>query len=227
MKESEKQPPSWRTALEYTLSQLGLSSNDDKAYRWLSQTVGITRTFAWQILQGSRQPGPEQQQRILSACVSLALAQKDRRERTPVNIAVAVLIEDQKGRLLLVKQRAQGENPQWGPPAGGMDLGETPLEAAVRETEEEIGVKPILKGIFVILPTYRDCRPGLGFVFSGEIPQSHYISPNPAEVEEARYFSPAEIAELVKNDQLYRPDYNLPAIEVWQSGQIYPLEITK
>jgi len=52
-----------------------------------------------------------------------------------VKVAAAIIIQDQK--LLLVKQK---NRDYWTPPGGLVDTGETPEEACVRETREEIGV---------------------------------------------------------------------------------------
>ena len=52
--------------------------------------------------------------------------------------SVSVLPVDQAGRLLLV--RHAGHDDGWGVLGGAVELGESPAEAAVRETREEIGV---------------------------------------------------------------------------------------
>lgn len=57
-------------------------------------------------------------------------------------VSLAVLIYDNK--VLILKRTAGGSNPlKWGFPGGGIDSGETALEAVLRECEEEIGVRPI------------------------------------------------------------------------------------
>lgn len=55
---------------------------------------------------------------------------------------------DESGRILLQRRRDTG---QWALPMGKMEIGETPSQCAVRETEEETGVtvEPVsLLGIF-------------------------------------------------------------------------------
>jgi ADP-ribose pyrophosphatase YjhB (NUDIX family) len=52
--------------------------------------------------------------------------------------SVSVLPVDQAGRLLLV--RHAGHDDGWGVLGGAVEVGESPAEAAVRETREEIGV---------------------------------------------------------------------------------------
>lgn len=51
---------------------------------------------------------------------------------------VRALVFDAEGRLLLERQRAFGS---WALPHGCVDLGESALDAAIRETEEEVGVR--------------------------------------------------------------------------------------
>lgn len=45
-----------------------------------------------------------------------------------------------KNKILLCHPTNSAWIGTFGPPKGGMDIGETPLKAAIRETEEEIGI---------------------------------------------------------------------------------------
>ena len=64
---------------------------------------------------------------------------KDPKHYRP-NVGLALF---HKTGLVFLGKRAATEGPhQWQMPQGGVDKGETPREAAVREMEEEIGVKP-------------------------------------------------------------------------------------
>lgn len=51
--------------------------------------------------------------------------------------SVAVMVRDSAGRLLLVRNRDDG---RWQTVGGGMDPGEEPADAAVREAHEETGL---------------------------------------------------------------------------------------
>lgn len=53
-------------------------------------------------------------------------------------IAAAVIVHD--GRVLLVKRRVSEGTLSWQFPAGAVEPGETPTDAAVRETHEETGL---------------------------------------------------------------------------------------
>lgn len=59
--------------------------------------------------------------------------------------AAGLLILDPDGRLLLLKRAdAAADYPgHWGLPAGRLEAGETEIDAAIRETLEEIGDQPI------------------------------------------------------------------------------------
>jgi 8-oxo-dGTP pyrophosphatase MutT (NUDIX family) len=58
--------------------------------------------------------------------------------------ACGVLATDEHGRILLQRRRDTG---QWAIPMGKMELGETPRQCAIRETQEETGVLTEVTGI--------------------------------------------------------------------------------
>ncbi len=57
--------------------------------------------------------------------------------------AVRVVLQDAGGRVLLFRARLESRSPAgwWELPGGGIDAGETYLEAAVRELKEETGLQ--------------------------------------------------------------------------------------
>ncbi len=56
-------------------------------------------------------------------------------------IAIAgTILRDKDGRYLLVQERKESAYGLWGLPAGWVDDGETPKQAAIRETKEEVGL---------------------------------------------------------------------------------------
>jgi 8-oxo-dGTP pyrophosphatase MutT (NUDIX family) len=68
---------------------------------------------------------------------------------TPVAFGVSAMLDDAQGRILLVRQRfASG----WHFPGGGVERGEPPAQAIVRELEEEVGLqahgRPKLYGLY-------------------------------------------------------------------------------
>lgn len=61
---------------------------------------------------------------------------------TKYNIGAFVVIFDKKGRVLLSHRR---DLDIWNLPGGGVENGEFPDEAAIRETREETGLKVKIK----------------------------------------------------------------------------------
>jgi 8-oxo-dGTP diphosphatase len=64
---------------------------------------------------------------------------------TRVRAVVGVLALDADGRVLLVRRADEGT---WGLPGGGVEVGETWHEAAVRECQEETGWDVAVTGVF-------------------------------------------------------------------------------
>ncbi len=58
--------------------------------------------------------------------------------------ACGILAVDDQGRVLLQRRRDTG---QWAIPMGKQELGETPTQCAIRETQEETGVLAEITGI--------------------------------------------------------------------------------
>jgi 8-oxo-dGTP pyrophosphatase MutT (NUDIX family) len=78
--------------------------------------------------------------------------------------ACGILAVDDLGRVLLQRRRDTG---QWAIPMGKQELGETPSQCAIRETQEETGVLTEITGI---LGVYSDPRHIVAYT-DGEIRQ--------------------------------------------------------
>jgi 8-oxo-dGTP pyrophosphatase MutT (NUDIX family) len=113
--------------------------------------------------------------------------------------ACGMLAVDGHGRILLQRRRDTG---QWALPMGKMEIGETPTQCAVRETQEETGVLVEATGFLGI---YSD--PGHIVAYGdGEIRQAYEvmliggpISGSPAANDEASdvgWFAPEELDTL-------------------------------
>ena len=73
----------------------------------------------------------------------------------PYRLCVGVVLTDGRGRVF-AGQRADMDMPAWQMPQGGIDAGETPSDAALRELREETGVK---KGHVTVLAETADWLP--------------------------------------------------------------------
>lgn len=62
-------------------------------------------------------------------------------EALPYRPCVGIALTDGVGRLF-AGQRLDSDSPAWQMPQGGIDKGEDPVSAALRELEEETGIRP-------------------------------------------------------------------------------------
>ncbi len=123
--------------------------------------------------------------------------------------------------LLAMKKRGHGEG-KWNGPGGKLKAGETALEAAVRETQEEVGVTPVL-GRELGNVTYHDDAYGelLVHVFraskwKGEPIESEEMKPRWFTIQEIPYHEMWEgddqwLAKVIN-------DYPFSA-EIWSDGK--------
>lgn len=109
--------------------------------------------------------------------------------------AAAVVVEE--GRLLMIKTK---ESNAWSIPSGGMEEGETPEQACIREVWEETGFKVVINeelpvkrmqiGNYDVTTHYFLCEKIEGFI--------SYQDPD-EEVEEIAWKTAGEISGLVHN----------------------------
>jgi ADP-ribose pyrophosphatase YjhB (NUDIX family) len=114
--------------------------------------------------------------------------------------SVTAAVRDEGGRILLIRKI---DNGYWALPGGAMEIGESIREAAVREVEEETGVRVKVTGLVGI---YTD--PGHVMAYEdGEVRQefsvcfhSRPISGEPredgTETKAARWVDPSEVPGL-------------------------------
>lgn len=116
----------------------------------------------------------------------------------PKHIAGAgAIIHDDAGRILLVKPSYREDT--WEIPGGGLDTGEDPLQAVVREVKEELGRDHSPGRLLVIdwVPELLDGRPPLvNYLFDGglitEAEASTQIHLDPSELTDWRLATPGE-----------------------------------
>lgn len=118
---------------------------------------------------------------------------------------------DKAGRILCVRQ-AYGQR-MWTTPGGRMESGENPLEAALRETVEEVGLVAATAAFNAIF--WKSYANDIVFSFFTE-PSDHQMSfvPN-SEISEARFFSPNALPSPMGFNTSLR-------IKVSAAPEIYP-----
>lgn len=143
---------------------------------------------------------------------------------------VAAIVRDEAGQILLVRRR---EDQLWSLPAGGLDPGEEPAQAAARECWEETGllVRPVrLAGAFAgsryhyTYPNGDQVEPTL-LVFECRVVGGKLEAVD-GEAVEIRYFPPAELPPLVQpypEDFLTRLDQHGGAYFTWDEGWLEEL----
>ncbi|WP_203829867.1 NUDIX domain-containing protein [Actinoplanes palleronii] len=118
--------------------------------------------------------------------------------------SVAVIVVDERGRLMLV--RHAGHQEGWAVPGGGVDVGETPARAAVREIREETGVEigglrllDVLGGAdFEVTYPNGDQVAYVTTVYQADV-AGGTPTPDQEEISELGWFTPAQLAGLDLN----------------------------
>jgi 8-oxo-dGTP pyrophosphatase MutT (NUDIX family) len=118
--------------------------------------------------------------------------------------AVAVLVWDRDGRLLLVREALTG---LWQTVGGAIDPDESPLKAALRETREETGVGVRIDAVRAVTggPQYRLTYPNgdlvsyVSIVFDARVVEGT-PRPDRDEVLAVGWFSPSELTEVKLTD---------------------------
>ena len=111
-----------------------------------------------------------------------------------------LLVVNDLGQILLQRRRDTG---QWALPGGKQDFGETPSQCAIRECEEETGVRAKITGFLGI---YSDPAHIVEYTSNGEVRQEYEVtligepvSGQPAandEASEVSWVSPTELDQL-------------------------------
>jgi ADP-ribose pyrophosphatase YjhB (NUDIX family) len=111
-----------------------------------------------------------------------------------------VVVANDAGQILLIRR---SDNDNWALPGGAMDIGESLVDAARRETVEETGIRVQITGLVGI---YTDPRHVILHTSNGEVRQEFSVvftarpiggDPTPShESREVRWVSPDEVASL-------------------------------
>ena len=115
---------------------------------------------------------------------------------------VGVVLFNAAGKVWLGKRYGADEPWCWQFPQGGMDEGETPEEAGLRELYEETGVTARITGLIDVVDSIMDDAHYVLIDFEAE-----WISGEPVaadDAEEAAFFPHAEALEKVSWDETRR-----------------------
>jgi 8-oxo-dGTP pyrophosphatase MutT (NUDIX family) len=114
--------------------------------------------------------------------------------------SVNVIVADDAGRLLLIRRT---DNGNWAVPGGAIDLGESMIDAAVRETREETGIDCEITGLLGI---FTDPRHLIHYTSNDEVRQEFSIvligravggaPATSTESSEVAWTEPARLQEL-------------------------------
>src|ERR1700761_2833247 len=127
--------------------------------------------------------------------------------------SVNVVVTNDQGQILLIRRT---DNENWAVPGGAIDLGESMVQAAVRETKEESGVDCQITGLVGI---YTDPKHVILYTSNGEARQEFSIlltaqpvggQPTPSdETSEVRWVDRADVTDYTmdRSMQLRVRDY--------------------
>ena len=141
-----------------------------------------------------------------------------------IHLTVAVVVES-KNRYLMVRELCTGAM-RYNQPAGHVEPGETPVEAAIRETLEETGwhIEPTS---IISFSTYKAASNGVTYyrlAFAAKTIKFDESADIDSDIDEAVWLSYEEIQGL--KDQLRSP-LVLEALNDFRLGQSYSLDLLK
>jgi 8-oxo-dGTP pyrophosphatase MutT (NUDIX family) len=119
--------------------------------------------------------------------------------------AAGVVLHDpapDRGILLLYRHRVIGDTWGWEIPAGRVDDGETPAEAARREAREEVGWEPATLEPLITYQHSPGSTDGRFSLFVGRDPR--YVGPptDPSETDRVEWFRPDAVRELIRRGEV-------------------------
>ncbi len=127
-------------------------------------------------------------------------------------VGSGVLALTPDNRVLLVKRNIDPGRGSWCLPGGFMELGETPQETAIRECEEETGLKVEITRLIDVY-YYENYRgSGVLILYKGQITGGTRQAGDDAE--KVGFFGPDELPENIAFKS------NLQALAAWRQGKI-------
>jgi 8-oxo-dGTP pyrophosphatase MutT (NUDIX family) len=143
-------------------------------------------------------------------------------KRAAVAIALTKATVDAGGTALLLTLRAPGlraHRSQWALPGGRCDEGETPVEAALRELHEELGLEPGHENVLGLLDDYPTRS---GYLITPVVvwaAAGGAISPNPQEVASVHHIALDQIERTDAFDFVAIPESPRRVIRFRHAGR--------
>jgi 8-oxo-dGTP pyrophosphatase MutT (NUDIX family) len=144
-------------------------------------------------------------------------------KRAAVAITLVAAAEASSGTALLLTLRAAGlraHRGQWALPGGRCDESETPVEAALRELQEELGLEPGADDVLGLLDDYPTRS---GYLITPVVvwaADSAAIVPNPAEVASAHRIELDQIEQADAFDFVAIPESDRRVIRFHHAGRL-------
>lgn len=110
---------------------------------------------------------------------------------SPVVLGVSAIAQDKGGHVLLVRHTYK---PGWALPGGGVDRGEPPLEAVLRELREEVGLLRSVPPEFFALYTRKSVW-ATNVVAVYRLRDVEIAFKRSLEIREARFFNPRHLPD--------------------------------
>ncbi len=142
-------------------------------------------------------------------------------KRAAVAIALTAAGDGERAALLLTRRAAKlrSHGGQWALPGGRCDEGETPVETALREMHEELGLKLDNGDVLGVLDEYASRS---GYLISPVIawaPANAAIAPNPQEVASVHRIPLDSMIEDGIIDFISIPESDRPVIRIYINGR--------
>lgn len=133
-----------------------------------------------------------------------------------------VLVFNQNGEMLLqLRSKHDDKFPEHWDLAvgGGIEEGEEPEKAAIREMQEEIGANSEVQLITHLHTSYPAWKPGTTRETDLWIYRTTFngpFSPDPREVEKVEFFTLSQVKEMIESDVKVHPELKI----LWEEGII-------
>lgn len=135
----------------------------------------------------------------------------------------SVVIQNEHDEILLVREADPRVYGQWNLPGGHAEPGESPLDAACRETREEVGLEVHPDSLLGI---YQHADGHLNFVFAARVDRSTEPVPNLNDILSCHWSSVSDALELPP-DQVLRHCKLCAILQDLLAGRRFPCDIIR